>query len=334
MNTFKIGKRTIGAGQRCFVIAEAGSNHNGRITTARKLIDAAADSGADAVKFQLFAGRALSSEKKMQDILKKFEFPREWLPDLARHAAKRGILLTATPFDNDAVRVLRKLKAPFIKIASCDLTHHALLKETAAAKKPIILSVGLASGKEIRAALKVIAAAGNRKVALLHCVVKYPAAVEDANLRVMQALSKTFDVPVGLSDHTMDTVVPALAVTLGASVIEKHLTLSRAMKGPDHPFALTPQEFKDMVKNIRTAEAALGDSRKRILPGEKGCLVTGRRSLYAADDIPAGERITPARLDVLRPAKGIPAEDFSKVIGKKTKRAIRRAQSLSWKDIA
>lgn len=333
MRMFKIQNRWIRQGGKCLIIAEAGSNHNGDFETAKKLVAAAASCGADAIKFQLFSGSGLSSESNVQEILKRYSFRREWLMPLKKYADQKGMMLTATPFDLAAVHELSRIRVPFYKIASCDLTYHALVEYVAKQNKPTLLSVGLASFDEIRSALKVIEKAGNRNVILLHCIVEYPARLEDVNLKVIPRLIREFGLPVGFSDHTMDTMVPALAVGVGACVLEKHFTLSRKMPGPDHPFALEPQELKAVVDNIRKAELTMGNDRKDIAALERPCLKTGRRGLYADQDIAKGTVLHATHLKALRPARGVPAEHLNKVVGRAALRDIRAMRPIRWRDL-
>ncbi len=329
----RINKRSVGQGQACFIIAEAGSNHNGKLSIAKRLIKTAAVAGADAIKFQLFTGQALSSEENIQKILRKFEFRRHWLPTLQCYAQAHNILFLATPFDNEAVTLLTKTKVAAYKIASGDLTNLPLVERIARQKKPIILSVGVANLTEIKEALQVIYATGNKQVALLHCIADYPTRVEDTNLRVIPTLGNKFHLPVGFSDHTMDIVIPAIAVILGASIVEKHFTLSRNMKGPDHSFALEPAEFAVMVKNIRKAEQALGSPIKRVLSSEKGVLITGRRGLYAKQHIAKGTQLSCESIAVLRPRRGIDPKNLKLIIGHKAKRDIFPFQPINWRDV-
>lgn len=331
--TFKIAQRKIGDPAPCFIIAEAGSNHNGDIRIAKQLIDVAAEAGADAIKFQLFSGKGLSSEEKIQRMLDQFQFDRVWLKELYVHAKNKGILLSATPFDLAAVEDLSAAGVPFYKIASGDLTNTPLLHRIAKKKKPIILSVGVATLPEIKGALQVIHKAGNPNVAILHCIADYPTRIEDTHLKVVPALKNLFKIPVGFSDHTMDPIVPSFAVMLGANVIEKHFTLSRTMQGPDHPFAMEPQEFTLMVENIRKAEKAMGSPVKRIGKTESGVRYTGRRGLYTNQFVSKGTVVTDAMISALRPCRGLEPKDFEKVIGKRAKRDLAAFESLSWKDI-
>ena len=330
---FRIGSKILGQGQPCFIIAEAGSNHNGSLKMAKALIKSAAWAGANAIKFQLFKAEDLSSQKNIQDTLRQYEFHRRWLPLLSQYARTQGILFSATPFDRLAVTALAAIKVPFYKIASGDLTNWPLIACMAQQKIPLLISVGLGNLNEIREALQVVYRTGNRNVALLHCIVRYPAAIEELNLRVILTLYKEFQIPVGLSDHTMDTVIPSAAVALGACFVEKHFTLSRKMTGPDHPFALEPEELKDMVIQIRKVEKALGSERKQILKTEKSSLFTGRRGLYAKYFIARGSVFDENNIAILRPSRGIKPKDWHCVIGKKSKRDIAAFEPIFWKDL-
>jgi len=333
MGKIKIGDQLIGDKEPCFIIAEAGSNHNGSLEQAKKLIDVAVEAGADAVKFQIFKAEELSADKEIQRMLKKFELRRDWIAELSEHAKRKNIMFLATPFDMEAVDLLDEINVPAFKIASGDLTDLPLIKYIAEKGKPIILSVGLGSLEEIREALDVIYSTGNRNVALLHCVVSYPTKPEDANLNVIKTLKREFRVPVGFSDHTMEISVPIGAVALGADIIEKHFTLDRKLEGPDHPYALEPEELKIMVKGIRDVEKALGSGIKNIVGSEKQGLVEGRRSIFAKVNIPKGTTITRDMLSILRPAIGIEPKYIDEIIGKKAKRNINAHESITWDKI-
>jgi len=329
----KIGKTFIGSPKRCFIIAEAGSNHNGDFRTAKRLIDAAKKSGADAVKFQLFRAEELTVMKNLYGVLRKCEFERSWLRKLVRYAEKRGIVFFATPFDRVAVDLLYEAGVTVFKVASSDLTNTPLLKSIAAKKKPVIMSVGLANLKEIDKAVNIILDKGASSLSLLHCVVEYPARIEDLNLRAIPFLVQRFGLPVGFSDHTMDTVIPSIAVSLGACIVEKHFTLSRKMKGPDHPFALEPEEFAGMAKNIRKAELSLGLPAKKLSRHERSITKIVRRGIYSRTHIPGGALLEDSLLTVLRPQKGVSSSDYDKVIGKRVKKDIKPFKPLRWKDI-
>ena len=269
---FKIGERRVGGDAPCFVIAEAGANHNRDLSMARELIDVAVDAGADAVKFQTYSAETLYSKKTPRfsylegvsakdtwDLIKEIELPREWQGDLAAYAAKRGIFFLSTPFDHRAVDELAALDVPAYKIASFEIVDLPLIGHAAGKGRPMILSTGLASYEDIADAVEACASAGNRDIALLQCASLYPAPAARMNLRAMATMRHAFAVPTGLSDHSLGIHVSAAAVALGAKVVEKHFTLDRSLPGPDHPFAVEPRELKEMVRHIREVEEALGD---------------------------------------------------------------------------
>lgn len=328
MRKIKIADRIIGNEEACFIIVEAGSNHNGSLEQAKKLIDIASESGADAVKFQIFKAEELSADEKTQRMLKEFEFRREWVKELNDYAKRKNIMFLATPFDVEAVDLLDEINAPAFKIASGDLTDLPLIKYIAEKGKPIIQSVGLGSLEEIREALDVIYSTGNRNVALLHCVVNYPTKPEDVNLNVIKTL-KQFHVPIGFSDHTMEISVPIGAVALGASIIEKHFTINRNLAGPDHNYALEPGELKAMIRGIRDVERALGSEEIIGDLERKG----PKRSIYARVDIHKGETITKDSLSILRPAVGIAPKHIDKIIGKKARKDIKAYEPITWEKI-
>lgn len=328
MRKIKIADRIIGNEEACFIIVEAGSNHNGSLEQAKKLIEIASESGADAVKFQIFKAEELSADEKTQRMLKEFEFRREWVKELNDYAKRKDIMFLATPFDVEAVDLLDEINAPAFKIASGDLTDLPLIKYIAEKGKPIIQSVGLGSLEEIREALDVIYSTGNRNVALLHCVVNYPTKPEDVNLNVIKTL-KQFHVPIGFSDHTMEISVPIAAVALGASIIEKHFTINRNLAGPDHHYALEPNELKAMIRGIRDVERALGSEEIIGDLDRKG----PKRSIYASVDIPKGATITKDNLSILRPAVGIAPKHIDKIIGKKARKDIKAHEPITWEKI-
>jgi sialic acid synthase SpsE len=344
MRRIKIENRFIGENEPCFVIAEAGSNHDGKIAQAKRLVDAAVDAGADAVKFQVFKAEKLYSSKTpvmnylkkdklikqgetVVDLMKKLEMPRGWIRILSRYCRKKKIIFLATPFDLAAVDELEEY-VPAYKIASFEITHLPLLKYTAKKKKPIILSTGMADLSDVRLALDTIFRQGNKNVILLHCDIGYPVRYEDLNLRAMQTLKRIFRVPTGFSDHTLGITSDIVSVALGACVIEKHFTLSRRLKGPDHPFALEPAELKSMVEEIKNTEKALGSPQKKHTASERELYRLARRSLVAACDIPKGTKITEGMLDVKRPGYGIHPKMMKMVVGKKARRNIEEDDIL------
>ena len=340
----RIGERWVGEGEPCFVIAEAGANHNRDLAMGRELIDVAAEAGADAVKFQTYSAETLYSKKTPRfsylegvsdkdtwDLIKEIELPRQWQGELAAHAAGRGIRFLSSPFDVQAVDELHALDVPAYKIASFEIVDLSLIGYAAAKGRPMILSTGLASYEDIADAIAACAAAGNREVILLQCASLYPAPPARMNLRAMATLRQAFAVPVGLSDHSLGIHVAAAAVALGASVIEKHFTLDRKLPGPDHPFAVEPRELSDMIRHIREVEAALGDGLKLgPSPEEEEMHQKGRRSLIAACAIPQGTRIERSMIVVKRPGFGIRPKFIDLVVGRVARVDIEEDTVLTW----
>lgn len=342
-SSFEIGGTPVGGGARCYVIAEAGANHNRDMGMARELIDVAADAGADAVKFQTYTGAGIYSSKtprfkylkddrSPQELLEAISLPRDWQPKLAEHARERGIHFFSSPFDHEAVDGLAELGVPAMKIASFEIVDLPLIRKAASVGVPLIISTGMAVYGEIEDALGAAAAEGNDTVSLLRCASVYPAPPEIMNLRAMGTMRDAFGVPVGLSDHTLGISVPAGAAALGMDLLEKHFTLSRELEGPDHPFAIEPDELKAMIAGVREVEAALGNGR---LEGpseeEKGEMYKlARRSLIAAKDIPAGTEITRDMLTVKRPGFGIPPKELELVVGRTARQDIEFDEVITW----
>lgn len=347
MNNVKIGKKIIGGNFPCFIIAEIGSNHNRNFKTALKMIDAAKEAKADAVKFQTYSaekmysrytpkpkylnkGKVSRKDESVWELIKRIEMPREWHKDLAKYCRKKDIIFLSTPFDLEAVDELEKVKVPAYKIASFEITHLPLLEKVGKTKKPIILSTGMADLEDIKLALKTIYKHGNKNVILLHCAIGYPPKFNDLNLRAMETMRKTFKIPVGFSDHTLGITSSVAAAALGACVIEKHFTLSRKQKGPDHSFALEPDELKNMVQAIRDTEDALGSPIKKHTNSENELYKLARRSLVSACEISKGSIITEEMIEVKRPGYGIHPKFICDVIGKKARRNIREDEILKW----
>ncbi|MFA6126535.1 MAG: N-acetylneuraminate synthase [Bacteroidales bacterium] len=314
------------------IIAEAGVNHNGDINIAFKLIEVAAVSGADFIKFQTFkteklvtasAGKAAYQEIQTGSggsqfgMLKKLELDENAHILLMEHARKHGIRMISTPFDEESAEMLNRLQVELFKVGSGDLTNILLLRQLAKFRKPVILSTGMADMAEIARALDILEKAGlNRQmVTLLHANTDYPTPYTDVNLRAMQTMEHEFGVRVGYSDHTDGIEVPVAAVALGASVIEKHFTLDRTMAGPDHQASLEPAELHAMVKSIRNIENALGSSEKMPSQGEQRNMAAARKSIVAACPINKGERFTEQNLTVKRPGTGISPFQWDDIIG-------------------
>ena len=340
----RIGDRFVGEGEPCFVIAEAGANHNRDLRMGRELIDVAAEAGADAVKFQTYSAETLYSkktprfsylegvsDKETWDLIKEIELPREWQGELAAHAARRGIRFLSSPFDHRAVDELDALGVPAYKIASFEIVDLDLIGYAAARGRPMILSTGLASYEDIADAIAACVAAGNRDVILLQCASLYPAPPARMNLRAMATLRQAFALPVGLSDHSLGIHVATAAVALGAAVVEKHFTLDRRLPGPDHPFAIEPAELEAMIRQIREVEAALGDGLKLgPAPEEEEMHQKGRRSLVAARPIPRGTRIERSMVAIKRPGFGIRPKFIDLVVGRVAKVDIEEDAVLTW----
>lgn len=337
--------RTIGRGRRAFVIAEAGVNHDGDPELALELVEAAASAGADAIKFQTFRAESVAAASAPKaayqqertgsggsqlEMIRGLELGSEVFDRLARRCRQRGIVFLSTPADPASADLLEGLDVPAFKIASGEITNLPFLEDLARRGLPLILSTGMATLDEVAAAVAVIERAGDPPLALLQCVTDYPADPAEANLRAMDVMRDTFSVPVGYSDHCLGPEVAMAAVARGASIIEKHFTLGRHRKGPDHFASAEPAEFSAMVRCIRRVEIALGDGIKRPSPGERAHLPVARRSLHAARDIAAGDAITAEVLACLRPATGIAPGRLDEVVGRTASVPIPRGSPLTW----
>ena len=337
-----IGNKKIGVDNPTYIIAEIGSNHNRDKKIAKKMIDKAADARVDAVKFQTFKAEKLYSKKTPKfskdtitpfDLIKSIELPREWHKELFEYAVDKNLHFLSSPFDYEAVDLLDKIGVPAYKIASFEITDLELLKYVAKKTKPIILSTGMANIEEIEEALEAIRKQGNNNIVLLHCNSMYPTPVEIVNLNAINTMSTIFKIPIGFSDHTIGIHIPIAAVAKGAKVIEKHFTLDRKMKGPDHHFAVEPDELKQMVQNIRDVEKAQGTGVKEASKEEQEMYEKGRRSIIAAQDISKGTKITKEMLIIKRPGFGIKPKFLETVIGKTSKKDIAADQWITWEDI-
>ncbi len=341
----KIGNRLLGEGEPSFIIAEAGVNHNGDVELAKKLIDAAKEAGADAVKFQTFKAEEVvtktaekaayqkettSSEESQFEMIKKLELSGRDFEELFAYAQEKGMIFLSTPFDKGSVDLLDELGVSAFKVGSGEITNSPLLKHIARKKKPIILSTGMSTLGEIEEALELIRKEGVEEIILLHCVSCYPAKVEDMNLRAMETLRYAFKLPVGLSDHSLGITIPIAAVASGACVIEKHFTLDKNLPGPDHRASLEPEELSQMVKAIRDVERALGDGVKQPTAEEEENRKAVRRSIVARVDIPEGAVITEEMLVIKRPGTGIEPRHLDLVIGRRTKRNIKPGELITF----
>jgi len=334
----------IGDNQPCFIIAEIGSNHNQDINLAYKLIDAAYKAGADAVKFQTFRASSHFSKyspgfdflnnKPMYDLIKSLELNRSWQKKLKKFSENRGLVFFSSPCDDDAIESLSKLKVQLYKVASFDISDLNLIYSIAKQKKPIIISTGMANNQDIENAISSCKKAQNKKIILLQCTSLYPTPSKLSNLNAIVALRKKYGYLTGFSDHTLGDHMPVSAVALGACVIEKHFTINKNLKGPDHKFAMEPLEFKTMVNKIREVESGLGDGKKiGPLKEENEMAKKGRRSLHAAKTILAGEKIKKEMLTAKRPGLGILPSKIKKVVGKRAKKKILEDKWITWKMI-
>lgn len=330
---------------RSFIIAEAGVNHNGDLNLARSLVDAAVSSGADAVKFQTFRADRLASpaapkaeyqrantdsEETQLEMLRRLELSEDDHIKIIEHCKLRQILFLSTPFDEISVNLLEGFDVALFKIPSGEITNLPFLEHVAAKGKPIILSTGMATLGEVEKAVLTIESTGNRRLALLHCVSRYPADYEESNLRAMKTLETAFGLPVGFSDHTPGIQVPTAAAALGAQIIEKHFTLDRSLPGPDHKASVTPQELEQLVQSVRIVESALGDGRKQPSANEADIAAIARKSLVAGQDITAGTVLTDDMLKLRRPGTGMSPEMKTIVVGMRAATHISAGTLFSW----
>lgn len=331
MKEIAIGGRSVGTGRSCFIIAEVGSNHNGEIDQAKELIKAAAAAGVDAVKFQNFKAAKLYSrqagesdylrqKKSIYEIVEAMEMPDSWVPELAAFCRAQEVIFCSSPFDEAAADLLDPY-VPFFKVASYEMGHLPLVRHVAAKGKPVIISTGTADLEEVRQTVEAFLATGNRQLALMQCTAKYPAPIEALNIGAIRTMKAEFAIPVGLSDHSRDPIIgPVTAVGAGADIIEKHFTLSNDLPGPDHAYAVEPDELKRMVAAIRLAEAAMGTGEKRVLEVEEELRDFARRYIFTIKPVKKGEAFTRDNVAVLRKGKlvaGLPPERWEDVLGKR-----------------
>ena len=336
-----IGNRKVGDGHPSFVIAEIGSNHNQNYDLALRMIDAAAKTGVDAVKFQTFRAAEHYSKKTpgfsylkntdTHELIRSLELDRSWQADLKRHAEEQGVEFLSSPCDSDAIAGLEAIGVLAYKVASFDLTDDRLVSEIAATCKPLILSTGMATWMDIQHALDAAHRVQNDQVVLLQCTSLYPAAARLSNLRAMASMRAAFGTLVGYSDHTIGDHMVLAAVAMGACMIEKHFTIDRNLPGPDHSFAIEPQEMLEMMCKLREVETGLGDGVKNGPRSEEREMAEkGRRSLHASMAIAAGQSITPDMLVVKRPGLGIPPFLRDQVVGRSARRDIEADEWITW----
>lgn len=343
-NFIRIADRTIGSGYQTYIVAEVSANHNQEFDRAARTIEAAKAAGADAVKLQTYTPDTLTmrcdneyfrirgtlwDRRTLYDLYSEAYTPWEWHPKLLAIARDLGLHLFSTPFDVTAVDFLEGLEVPAYKVASFEIVDIPLLKRIGKTRKPVILSTGMATLSEIDEAVRSLRDAGTTQLALLKCTSAYPSPPDDMNLRTIPHLRETFATPVGLSDHTLGIAVPVAAVAMGACIIEKHFTLSRADGGPDSAFSLEPDEFRAMVEAVRTVERALGEVHYGPTEHEKESL-TFRRSLFVVKDVKAGAPFTSENVRSIRPAYGLHPRYADLVFGARATRDVSAGTPLSW----
>ncbi len=348
-NEIKIGEKTLGLNHPTYIIAEIGANFDGDIEKAKRMCLAAKEAGADCAKFQSFIAEKIVSRKGFEmmilegvhgswgrpvdEVFKDAEFPRKWHKEVADYCKSIDIHFSTSPYDTEAVELCMELDVPFIKIGSGEITWLDMIHEIASTLKPIILATGDATMAEIDDALRTIDSTGNKNVILLQCITNYPSKIESANINVIRNYQTAFNILTGYSDHSPGPVVALGSVALGGRVIEKHFTLNKADKGPDHPHSMDNNEFKIMVDYIRQMELALGNTRKLVVEEEHETVFVQRRGLYVNKVIKAGTILKADDISVLRPALGILPKYKEVVIGRTAKVDIDENTPLFWNQL-
>jgi N-acetylneuraminate synthase len=349
MEKLRLGSRWAGAGEHPFVIAEIGSNHNGDMNLCRQLIDAAAEAGADAVKFQSWTESSLIAEEEyarnteyadkkrhfgsLRDMVRAYQFTAAQHREAKAHCRERGILFCSTPFSNAEADLLEELDVPLFKIASMDVTNIPFLRYVARKHRPMIISTGMATLGEVEEAVSTVRAEGNHEIALLHCVSIYPPDPAAIHLRNIATLRSAFDVPTGFSDHTLGIAIPLAAIALGACVIEKHFTLDKEMPGWDHAISADPAEMRRIVEDGRSVCAALGNSARTVSEAEMEKRKKFRRSIVIKRAFSRGHILSEDDLSAKRPGTGIAVSEMKYVIGRTLARDLQADQVIGWKDL-
>jgi N,N'-diacetyllegionaminate synthase len=347
MDDFLISEKRIGNTNPIVIIAEIGVNHNGDVNIAKKLIDVAFEANADAVKFQTFFTEdhiskeaptaeyqnKSSSVKTQIELVKKLELKKDDFKNLKEYAEDKGLIFLSTPFDFKSIDLLMDLGISSFKISSGDLTNKPLLKKIAQTGKSVILSTGMANLSEIKDAVKWLVDNGCKTYSLMQCTSSYPTEIKDANLLTIKSLQESFDVPIGFSDHTVNSMASIISVGLGVKFIEKHITLDHTLSGPDHSMSMEPDEFKEFVQNIKNAQEALGNAVKETLPCEENVKKLARKSIVALTNISQGTLLTYQNIGIKRPGTGIPPKSIEDIIGKKATHDIIEDSLLTWDDL-
>ena len=344
-NEIKIGDKVLGEGHSVFIVAEMSANHLQKFDLAVKIMKAAKEAGADAIKLQTYTADTLTIDsdkeyfkikqgtlwdgKTFYKLYKEAYTPWEWQPKLKEVAEEEGLILFSTPFDKTAVDFLEQMNVPAYKVASFEITDIPLIEYIASKGKPVIISTGIATLSDIEEAVNACKRMGNKQIILLKCTSAYPAPIEEANLRTIPNLAETFGVLSGLSDHTLGISVPIAAAALGAVMIEKHFTFDRSLGGPDAAFSLEPDEFAQMVKSVREVEKALGKVTYELTEKQRKGRVFSR-SLFVVKDIKKGEIFTEENIRSIRPGYGLPPKYLKDVLGRKASKDIEKGEPLKW----
>lgn len=342
---FMIGNKLVGEGAPTFIVAEISGNHNQDYHRAVEIIHAAREAGADAVKLQTYTADTITIDcdapwfqikegtvwdgMTLHQLYREAYTPWDWQPRLMEEAKKLGLECFSSPFDFSSVDFLEEMKVPAYKIASYEINDIPLIRKVARLHKPIIFATGIAYPEDIRLALDICKKEGNENIFLLKCVSSYPTPYDEVNLRVIPTLANTYDCLTGISDHTMGTIVSAGSVTLGAKMIEKHLTLKRADGGPDSSFSMEPGEFAKLVQEVRILERALGSAEYSLTDTQK-LEHGGSRSLFVVKDIQAGEKLTPENIRSIRPGNGLHTKHYEAVLGRTAKTDLKKGTPLAW----
>lgn len=345
----KIGDKVIGHDYPTYFIAEIGGNFDGSIEKAKRLIDAAKEAGADCAKFQTFTADTIVSEggfskmtlhgvhgswgRSVSDVFRDVEFPMEWHREISDYCRRIGIDFSTSPYFKEAVDLCQEMNVPFIKIGSGEITWLEMLEYIAGKGIPIMLATGDATLSEIDEAVRTIEKTGNKDLILMQCITNYPSKIDSANVNVLKTYQAAFECLTGYSDHSPGHVVALASVVLGARVIEKHFTLNKTDKGPDHPHSMEPDEFKFMVDSVREVERALGSTCKNVVEEENETVYVQRRCLYAKRDLKMGQLLELADIDVLRPALGIPPKYKNVVVGKRINKDVKAGDPIFWEDL-
>lgn len=348
VQTFQIAGRSIGPDHSPYIIAELSGNHNGSLDRALALVDAAATTGADAVKLQTYTADTITLDvdrpefrisgglwdgRYLHELYQEASTPWDWHAALFARAREHGMHVFSSPFDHTAVDFLEALDAPAYKIASFELVDTPLIGKVAATGKPVIMSTGIANYAEIEDACRAARDGGADGFALLHCISAYPAKPETMRLGTIQSLAGAFGVPIGLSDHTLGSAVAVAAIAMGACIVEKHMTLKRSDGGPDAEFSLEPDEFRQLVEDCRTAHAAMGPAQHNR-KGVGGANAQFRRSLYVTADVAAGDVLDASNVRSVRPGNGLAPKHLDAVLGRTATRDLARGEPLDWSMVA